>query len=510
HPTAIPVICSLVPSVVPPACGRACGETSFLCGCSVSLVVTPVCAFPYFMEVWDGGACVVRLWSDVVAPVFHPWVSVRPSGSLARVREVASFLVGFECELQESVVAVVGCACYERGRLLASLLKLSRCFVCSVAPLVEHCDTFLWLLSALCWLVVNSGEVLPEFFSVGYDGIVERPVACLLCLLSVGHSGWWSSAMVFGVVWCTVVTFMAKRALCFVYALEALVTIWCVALSAYGSRSIALCLCASKSQCGCCAIEAVGFTVRGRCGLFCPSMLAVPCMWLLHHVLVLEWFVFVPSGALVHCVVPWVAPDAFDSTVCCAMCPDRELRVALSVVRQALVVACVQVSSLAWERVRSIVVPCFGLGPSEVDVLFSASTVVSIPMQLADIFSFLALPTSDVFPGFASAHVPSLLSSPLFHFLLPSLLSEVGELPLFPVRRLGRGGAGVLVAECWSGVEQGGGSQSDVKGPNGSSSSLHLGGPWDGPISRFGLLTDIATGWLSRYQSEGDVYPVAF
>ncbi|MQL73896.1 hypothetical protein Taro_006254 [Colocasia esculenta] len=52
----------------------------------------------------------------------------------------------------------------------ASLLVLSRCFVCRVAPLVEGCDTCLWLLSALCWLVVNSGEVLPEFFYVGSGG----------------------------------------------------------------------------------------------------------------------------------------------------------------------------------------------------------------------------------------------------------------------------------------------------------------------------------------------------
>ncbi|MQM17989.1 hypothetical protein Taro_050973 [Colocasia esculenta] len=34
------------------------------------------------------------------------------------------------------------------------------------------------------------------------------------------------------------------------------------------------------------------------------------------------------------------------------------------------------------------------------------------------------------------------------------------------------GGAGVLVAEHWSGVERGGGGHSDVKGPNGSSSSI--------------------------------------
>ncbi|MQL73222.1 hypothetical protein Taro_005551 [Colocasia esculenta] len=42
--------------------------------------------------------------------------------------------------------------------------------VCHVASLVEHCDTCLWLLSALYWLVVSSGEVLSEFFSVGSGG----------------------------------------------------------------------------------------------------------------------------------------------------------------------------------------------------------------------------------------------------------------------------------------------------------------------------------------------------
>ncbi|MQM21361.1 hypothetical protein Taro_054399 [Colocasia esculenta] len=173
---------------------------------------------------------------------------------------VASFPVGSECELQESVAVVAGCACYEHCRLvrsccglLTSLLELSRCFVCRVAPLVERCDTCLWLLSALCWLVLNSGEVLPEFFSVGSgrklfvavlsaclplvkvrgldhvcgpvfgqfavlfvskslccaDGTV-RSVACLLPLLSMGGSGWWCSTMVFGAMWCTVATFVVK------------------------------------------------------------------------------------------------------------------------------------------------------------------------------------------------------------------------------------------------------------------------------------------------------------
>ncbi|MQL93830.1 hypothetical protein Taro_026478, partial [Colocasia esculenta] len=68
---------------------------------------------------------------------------------------------------------------FTRAGLLpsASLLELSRFLVCCVAPLVEHCDTCLWLLPALCWLVVNSSEVLPEFFSVGSGG---EPLAIVL------------------------------------------------------------------------------------------------------------------------------------------------------------------------------------------------------------------------------------------------------------------------------------------------------------------------------------------
>ncbi|MQL73275.1 hypothetical protein Taro_005632 [Colocasia esculenta] len=42
---------------------------------------------------------------------------------------------------------------------------------CRVASLVERCDTCLWLLSAWCWLVVSSGEVLPESFSIGSGGV---------------------------------------------------------------------------------------------------------------------------------------------------------------------------------------------------------------------------------------------------------------------------------------------------------------------------------------------------
>ncbi|MQL72564.1 hypothetical protein Taro_004895 [Colocasia esculenta] len=67
------------------------------------------------------------------------------------------------------------------------------------------------------------------------------------------------------------------------------------------------------------------------------------------------------------------------------------------------------------------------------------------------------------------------LSSPFFLFLLSLLLFTVGELPLPPSQAFGHGGgAGVLVAQRWSSVEQGGGGQSDVKCPNGGGSLAPL------------------------------------
>ncbi|MQL97189.1 hypothetical protein Taro_029875 [Colocasia esculenta] len=148
-----------------------------------------------------------------------PWRGSERSG-----RYSGGYLpVGSECELQESVAAVVGCACFECGcyfthaavgfvlglrvyvgvwlRLRdpacgvaftgAGLLPVNpvevgifaqakQMLVCRVAPLVERCDTGLWLLPALCWLVVNSGLVLSEFFSVGSGG--ERFVVVLVRL----------------------------------------------------------------------------------------------------------------------------------------------------------------------------------------------------------------------------------------------------------------------------------------------------------------------------------------
>ncbi|MQL89611.1 hypothetical protein Taro_022188 [Colocasia esculenta] len=127
-----------------------------------------------------------------------------------------------------------------------------------------------------------------------------------------------------------------------------------------------------------------------------------------HRVLVLECFGFVPSGAWVHCVVPWVAPGAGDSTMCCAGCLFVRFVCRLTT---SLGVGGVELSASgtlcaglclvpyrwyarlwSWpvsqfslslrERVCLAVVPCFGLGPSEVDVLSSTSEVVSVPVWL--------------------------------------------------------------------------------------------------------------------------------
>ncbi|MQM11075.1 hypothetical protein Taro_043976 [Colocasia esculenta] len=79
---------------------------------------------------------------------------------------------------------------------------------------------------------------------------------------------------------------------------------------------------------------------------------------------------------LVHLYCTLLSFGACGSAVC--SCSS----VAPSVVRQALVVACVRASLSLWERVCLVVVPYFSLGPSEVGVLSSTSAVVSVPVWL--------------------------------------------------------------------------------------------------------------------------------
>ncbi|MQM08806.1 hypothetical protein Taro_041666 [Colocasia esculenta] len=70
-------------------------------------------------------------------------------------------------------VCLALCTCAPLDAVLCSVgifARAKQMLVCRVAPLVERCDTYLWLLPTLCWLVVDSDEVIPEFFSVGSGG----------------------------------------------------------------------------------------------------------------------------------------------------------------------------------------------------------------------------------------------------------------------------------------------------------------------------------------------------
>ncbi|MQL88545.1 hypothetical protein Taro_021097 [Colocasia esculenta] len=120
----------------------------------------------------------------------------------------------------------------------------------------------------------------------------RRPVVCLLPLLFVGCSGWWCFHMAFGAMSRTVATFVAKVSCGEPFLLACVV-------SAFGATVLHFCLV---------LVLAVAPCARAR----------VVCSVL--------------SGALVHCVMPWVAPGASVSTVCCAVC----MIVALSVVHQVL------------------------------------------------------------------------------------------------------------------------------------------------------------------------------
>ncbi|MQL84510.1 hypothetical protein Taro_017025 [Colocasia esculenta] len=121
---------------------------------------------------------------------------------------------------------VAGCSCYcamcvasvvaRRVRAIAARLALdsmavvflvwrtlagkSRCFVCGVASPVERCDPCLHLLSAWCWLVMNSSEVLLEFFSIGSGGRLFLTRFCYCRATSESEVRCWFD-------WCVLVVF---------------------------------------------------------------------------------------------------------------------------------------------------------------------------------------------------------------------------------------------------------------------------------------------------------------
>ncbi|MQM23622.1 hypothetical protein Taro_056689, partial [Colocasia esculenta] len=90
--------------------------------------------------------------------------------------------------------------------------ELSRCLACCVAPLVERCNTCMWLLSAWCWLVVSSGEAEDCSALVSAVAVLPQSLRCAVVLLAA------VSSLMVRVVWsfglCILVKVLPRIALC--------------------------------------------------------------------------------------------------------------------------------------------------------------------------------------------------------------------------------------------------------------------------------------------------------
>ncbi|MQM13523.1 hypothetical protein Taro_046448 [Colocasia esculenta] len=138
--------------------------------------------------------------------------------------------------------------------------ELSRCLACCVAPLVERCNTYLWLLSAWCWLVVSSSEVLLEFFSVG-SGLFRARFCCCGATSGFEVCCWLG--------WCVLEGFSQNDALV-VLVESCFVLFWLSLLS--------LSLCEDELS-----LFPVGLSLLQSAWAFSVKVLCPwPCVWLLH------------------------------------------------------------------------------------------------------------------------------------------------------------------------------------------------------------------------------------
>ncbi|MQM12268.1 hypothetical protein Taro_045184 [Colocasia esculenta] len=503
--------------VVVLAGGSACGPSTlrrsevavpvvrrcFSHGCLVSLVVTPGCSFLTSWRSGMLGACVVRLWSHVVAPVFRELLCLGgcmprccfrivfdSAGSVGVVfgltlSSFASAVVGVPAPLAVDVVA--------RAKQSPSLLVLVEVrFPQNCVVLVSGCcGVALWVEVSVVWLVAVAlpsrlrctawlpcvlvqfsrtvgccpGEVRSQdcsrLVSAGccatsglrYAAVVlagafwrvflerrlggssgelllalwveDLPKATLLRASFLyflwGCSGWWCSAMACGTVLHTVVTFVAKVVVTYC---PALVAVGRVALSACGGRSGALCCVLLRANmvvallklvsCGesfllavlfrplvqlCCILPSFGAYGGTPCSCSSGVELSASGHFVLGRAL---WLYRYRCGvaALLGLDSPTGGTPGFGH----GLCPSFPSRFG--------------------KRVRSVVVPDFGLGPSEVDMSSSTSAVVLLPVQFADVLSCLALPNSDVFLGFVSARVP--VERVVWLSVAPQLLRVLG------------------------------------------------------------------------------------
>ncbi|MQL95912.1 hypothetical protein Taro_028575 [Colocasia esculenta] len=430
---------------------------------------------PDLVEVWDVGACVVRLWSHVGSSVFRElFVSagacrgLLPHCGLLRwfcgsrvwpdpgcgswrysfllLWLVASFPAGSECELQESVVVVAGCACYEHGcwfaratigfvigvRILGVFARAKQMLVCRVAPWVERCDTCLWLLLALCWLVVNSGEVLLEFFSIGSCGGLRCAIRLAGCSGGFSQSGALvvlvevlpgpacvASAVLLAAVFSMMVPVVRPFGLCvLVKAPPRIALLSFLAEVLPKRRPLALlvevlhraALCGAVDRVSGCGVGQVVFLfVFEFLGYADGGLVNAVGVWLAVPLgLSGRWCTTMALNAVLCTMATFVAKALFQCVFClCLNCALEAL----------VAVWCVALSAYGGSPISGT--PGFGHGlcpgfPSRLEASQSGyPTLVWVPLRSTS----------------KDLRQPTLLSSPFLPFLLLSLLSEEGKLP---------------------------------------------------------------------------------
>ncbi|MQM16828.1 hypothetical protein Taro_049790, partial [Colocasia esculenta] len=342
-----------------------------------SLLVLVEVRFPQNCVVLVSGCCGVALWVEAyrLAPAF--WCSFLELFVVVLVSVV--WLVAAVVPSRLRCIAwlpcilvrfprTVGCCPGENGALVVvvDVLREPVCvasadfYVLSVGRLFGLCsgDVFPeWLLAP--WV-----EVLPKLLCVSSIKGGGLLCAFFLCFPWVARGG--GVGMAVGAVFRTVVIFVAKGSVpCVLFSVRqhwfSIVWLACASIV----LEWCLVLCASKSQYGGYVLKAVG------------SLLVL--------------LVWVSGGESLS-----VGLELFQAV-------GAVVYYTLSVFLSLLRALCLE----GWgrKRVRSVVVPGFGLGPSEVDVSSSTSAVVSFPVQFADVLSCLDLTTSDVSLGFVSVRV---------------------------------------------------------------------------------------------------------
>ncbi|MQL90585.1 hypothetical protein Taro_023193 [Colocasia esculenta] len=289
---------------------------SFSHGCSVSLVVTPGCSFPTSWRSGMLGACVVRLWSHVVAPVFRELLCL--SGCMPR----CCFRFVFDSAGSAGVVfgptLVVGRVitlfrCFGLGvsckRVL--LLLLGACAASVVAVFARAAVGFILglhvrvvvsrrlreptcgvaFISAGLWSAELVEGVLPEFVSVGSGGgkncvvvvLVRVPLPLGLLLCSLKSSAVLSLWVEVSVVWLVAVALPSKlRWLRYAAVVLAGAFWWvfperCLGGSGGGSpRTYLRCFCSSA----CCSVSLCWSVLVGRL-ILCVLVKVLPRIALL-------------------------------------------------------------------------------------------------------------------------------------------------------------------------------------------------------------------------------------